>query len=93
MMGPTTAAVITAALAFAAHGSAAVASHAATTNARATAHSTERPHDELPGRGRVSSISVAPATTGAEVTIALDSGISVNHFVICLLYTSPSPRD
>ncbi len=76
MMGSTTVAVITAALALAAHGSAAVRTDSAAhlTNAR-TAH-------ETPGRGRVSSISIAPGATGAEVTITIDSAISVNHFVI-----------
>ena len=76
MMGSTTVAVITAALALAAHGSAAVRTGSAAhpSNAR-TAH-------EIPGRGRVSSISIAPGATGAEVTITIDSAISVNHFVI-----------
>ena len=76
MMGSTTVAVITAALALAAHGSAAVRTDSA-------AHpSNARTADELPGRGRVSNISIAPGATGAEVTITIDSAISVNHFVI-----------
>ena len=76
MMGSTTVAVIAAALALAAHGSAAVRTDSAAhpSNAR-TAH-------EIPGRGRVSSIAIAPGATGAEVTITIDSAISVNHFVI-----------
>ncbi len=76
MMGSTTVAVIAATLALAAHGSAAVRTDSA-------AHlSTARTALETPGRGRVSSISIAPGATGAEVTITIDSAISVNHFVI-----------
>ncbi len=78
MMGPTTVAVITAALAFAAHGSATVRTESAKSFKAHPVVAT----DEAPGRGRVSSISVAPATAGAEVTIAIDTGISVHHFVI-----------
>ncbi len=92
MMGPTTVAVMTAALAHAALGSADLritssrgavpAGTAAPSAAPATTRATTHDDDGVPGRGRVSRITVGPATGGAEITIAIDSGVSVRHFTL-----------
>jgi len=87
MMGPTTVAVITAALAHAALGSAtsgtAIARGAVPAGSTApSAASAVTHHADAPKTGRVSRISVGPATGGAEIVIAIDSGISVNHFTL-----------
>lgn len=86
MMGPTTVAMLTAALAHATLASANVstanrgavpAAHTAYSAAPAITRA-----DEVPVRGRVSRISVGPATSGAEITIAVDSSVSVHHFML-----------
>ena len=87
MMGPTTVAVIAAAIAHAAINTAPLrtASQHALATTRTTSHASDSANaraDGLPGRGRVSGISVAAAASGAEVTIAIDTGVTVRHFVI-----------
>lgn len=82
MMGTTTAAVLTAALAYAAQGSATHVTHAYRPAFAAANHATIISNDEVPARGRVSRISVGPAASGAEITIAIDSGVSVRHFTL-----------
>lgn len=87
MMGPTTVAVMTAALAHAMLGSAPIGTTGNRGAAPAVATvSTATPAishaDETPVTGRVSHISVGAATSGAEIVIALDSNISVRHFTL-----------
>jgi type IV pilus assembly protein PilQ len=85
MMGPTTVAVIAAAIAHAAINTAPLRTashHALATNFSTSDSSAPRADEGLPGRGRVSGISVAPAAAGAEIIIAIDTGVSVRHFVI-----------
>ncbi len=87
MMGPTTVAVMTAALAHAMLGSAPIGTTGNRGAAPAVATvSTATPAishaDETPVMGRVSHISVGAATSGAEIVIALDSNISVRHFTL-----------
>ena len=87
MMGPTTVAVITAALAHAALGDAtfgastvreAVLAGATTMwTAPAISHG-----DPTPTNGRVSRISVGPGASGAEISITIDSGVTVRHFTL-----------
>ncbi len=85
MMGPTTVAVITAALAHAALGTAtsgsAIARGAVPAGSTAPSAAPAITHD-APVTGRVSRISVGPATGGAEIAIAVDSGVSVRHFTL-----------
>ena len=74
MMGPTTVAVIAAALAQAALGTAILGtSHSA--SPAITRH-------DAPVPGRVSRISVGGAAGGAEITIAIDSGVTARHFTL-----------
>jgi type IV pilus assembly protein PilQ len=87
MMGPTTVAVMTAALAHAALGSATFGTSTARSAvpAGATAHSAAPAithNDPAPANGRVSRISVGPATGGAEIAITIDSGVTVRHFTL-----------
>jgi len=84
-MGPTTVAVITAALAHAALGSATDGSPIAraAVPAGSTAPSAAPAiTPDAPVTGRVSRISVGPATGGAEITIAVDSSVTVRHFTL-----------
>lgn len=74
MMGPTTLAVLSALLApgaLALTGSAASSAPLAVTS----------PAD-APTRGRVLGVAVAPASAGAEVVLALDSGVTLTHFTL-----------
>ena len=86
MMGPTTVAVMTAALAHATFASADFRTHnrgaAPAVVAAPPAVPAIANRDELPVRGRVSRISVGPANSGAEITIVVDSGVSVHHFTL-----------
>ncbi|MCC6242423.1 MAG: AMIN domain-containing protein, partial [Gemmatimonadaceae bacterium] len=87
MMGPTTVAVTAAAFAHAALGSAILGgtdSRAVTpagpTTPSAVVASTLA---DGPGvTGRVSRVAVGPATGGAEITIALDSNVTIKHFTL-----------
>lgn len=86
-MGPTTVAVMTAALAHAVLGSAPLGTTSnrgevpAVTTAPSAASAISHA-DDAPVTRRVSRISVGPAASGAEIVIAIDSGVSVNHFTL-----------
>ncbi|MBL0170257.1 MAG: AMIN domain-containing protein [Gemmatimonadaceae bacterium] len=87
MMGPTTVAVMTAALAHAALGSATFGASTVreAVPAGSTAYSAAPAisHDDpAPANGRVSRISVGPGTGGAEIAITLDSSVTVRHFTL-----------
>jgi type IV pilus assembly protein PilQ len=86
-MGPTTVAVITAALAhatlsFATPGNAGVRGAVPARSTASSAAPAISPDSGLPKTGRVSRISVGPATGGAEIVIAIDSNVSVRHFTL-----------
>ncbi len=81
-MGTTTAAVLAAALAYSAQGSATHVTHAYRGHSVSAVHASTISRDEVPVRGRVSRISVGPAASGAEIVIAIDSGVSVRHFTL-----------
>ena len=78
MMGTTTVAVMTAAFL----GTLVPAGHTAHSAVAAIPFAAALHEEPAPLRGRVSGISVSPATGGADVVIALDSGITVRHFLI-----------
>lgn len=89
MMGPTTVAVITAALAHTLLGSAPTGTipHRLASPAVNTVVTSAFVHagthtDDVPVLRRVSRISVGPAATGAEIVIAIDSGVAVHHFLL-----------
>ena len=86
MMGPTTVAVTAAAFAHAALGSAILggtdraATPAGPTTPSAVLATTLVNGPSVPGR--VSRVAVGPATGGAEITIALDSNVTIKHFTL-----------
>ncbi|MEQ1691048.1 MAG: AMIN domain-containing protein, partial [Gemmatimonas sp.] len=85
MMGSTTVAVMTAALAHATLGSAILGATTvreavpAASPVVASAPAVPR-NDPAPANGRVSRISVGPGTGGAEIAITIDSNVTVRHF-------------
>ncbi len=76
-MGPMTFALLAAALAFTAVGANDGAPPRPTAVARA-----ERTVDDAPARGRVSGVSIAPASGGVEILIAIDSAVGERHFLL-----------
>ena len=81
MMGSTAAAVMAAACAHVLLGGGLGAFVPASHSAGPTS-SFAAVNPDAPIRGRVSGIAVAPVAAGAEIVIALDSGVSVNHFTL-----------
>ena len=84
MMGPTTIAVISALLA---PSALALAHVNAPANGNAghtapSAHAAITSSVEVPTRGRVSGIAVAPATAGADIVLSLDSSVTLRHFTL-----------
>jgi type IV pilus assembly protein PilQ len=81
-MGPTTVAAITAACAQlffdGGLGARVPARHTAPSATAATTTGSA----PAPVRGRVSGVAVSPVVTGAHIVIALDSGVSVQHFTL-----------
>ena len=75
MMGPTTVAVIAALLAPAALAP-------APTNADSAAPVAIRSVVEVPMRGRVLGVAVAPASAGADIVLAIDSSVTLKHFTL-----------
>ncbi|QJR34355.1 AMIN domain-containing protein [Gemmatimonas groenlandica] len=84
MMGPTTVAVISALLApgalALAHVNAPADGYAGYTAPSAHVAITSR--TDVPTRGRVSSIAVAPASAGADIVLAIDSSVTLKHFTL-----------
>jgi len=74
-MGPTTVAVIAALLAPAALAP-------APTNAAPSAPVASSSVVEVPMRGRVLGVAVAPASAGADIVLAIDSSVTLKHFTL-----------
>ena len=88
MMGPTTVAVISALLA---PGVLALAQANAPANANANANANDAAPSapvaiaavyDVPTRGRVLGIAVAPASAGADIVLAIDSSVTLTHFTL-----------
>lgn len=83
MMGQTTVALMAAALAHATVVGVSTHPVATAPRDRATfAAVVTRSNEPAPGRGRVSGISIAPSSTGADIVIALDAAVTVRHFTL-----------
>lgn len=84
MMGPTTVAVISALLA---PGALALAHVNAPADGSAgytapSAHVAITSRADVPTRGRVLGIAVAPASSGADIVLAIDSSVTLKHFTL-----------
>ena len=87
MMGPTTVAVISALLApgalALAHVNAPADGYAGHT--APSAHVAITSLSDVPTRGRVLGIAVAPASAGADIVLAIDSSVTLKHFTSYLI--------
>ncbi|WP_396202286.1 AMIN domain-containing protein, partial [Gemmatimonas sp.] len=83
MMGPTTLAVISALLAPGALALAPMNAPAiAVAHADYAAPTATPARGDVPTRGRVRGIAVAPVTAGAEIVLAIDSSVTLKHFTL-----------
>ncbi len=82
MMGPTTVAVISALLAPGALALAHVNAPAYAGDTAPSAHVAITAVSDVPTRGRVLGIAVAPAMAGADIVLSLDSSVTLKHFTL-----------